>query len=269
MRISGYFINLKESTARSEHMRRESSRLDLQLSREAAVDGMKLSPKDVEPFQCSINGLHKLSQQEVGCFLSHRNVWRRIANGKNNFGAVFEDDLTFSNDARYLISDDGWIPEDVDIIKIETTSRKVLLLPPFSDVIPGRQLGKLASVHMGGGGYILSKNIAARLLSSTQKFGAPVDYVLFSPNHMILQDVSRLQMFPAICVQQVRSKNIFLPKDAELSKLDGARAILKIKGWQKFWRELMRPYNILISEFSHRLAALKSGGRWLYIKYRL
>ena len=69
MRISGYFINLKESTARAEHMRRESSRLDLQLSREAAVDGMKLSPKDVEPFQHAINGLHKLSQQEVGCFL--------------------------------------------------------------------------------------------------------------------------------------------------------------------------------------------------------
>ena len=103
--------------------------------------------------------------KRLGVFFSHRNVWRRIANGKNNFGAVFEDDLTFSNDARYLISDDGWIPEDVDIIKIETTSRKVLLLPPFSEVIPGRQLGNLASVHMGGGGYILSKNIAARLLT--------------------------------------------------------------------------------------------------------
>ena len=269
MRISGYFINLKESSARAEHMRCESRRLDLQLSREAAVDGAKLSPKDVNSFHFAINGLHKMSPQEVGCFLSHRNVWRRIANGKTNFGAVFEDDLTFSNDARYLMSDDRWIPEDVDIIKIETTSRKVLLLPPFSEAIPGRQLGYLASSHMGGGGYILSKNIAAHLLRSTQKFGAPVDYVLFSPDHMILQDVSRLQMFPAICVQQVRSTNIFLPKDAELSKLDDARAILKIKGWQKVWRELIRPFNILISDCSHRLAALKSGGRWLFIKYKL
>jgi glycosyl transferase, family 25 len=80
---------------------------------------------------------------------------------------VFEDDLIFSNDARYLMGNDGWIPQNVDIVKIETISRKVLLFPSFSQVIPGRRLGHLASAYMGGGGYIASKSIATRLYDAT------------------------------------------------------------------------------------------------------
>ncbi|MDB2332804.1 hypothetical protein N9V53_05645 [Amylibacter sp.] len=141
--------------------------------------------------------------------------------------------MIFSNDAKDLMSNDGWIPPNVDILKIETTSRKVLLVPPYFQVIPGRRLSHLASAHMGGGGYIVSKNISTRLYDATQEIGAPVDYILFSSEHMILLEVSRLQMFPAICVQQVRSKAVFLPENAELSKLDRARAVHKIRGWIK------------------------------------
>ena len=166
------------------------------------------------------------------------------------------------------MSNDGWIPQNVDIVKIETTSRKVLLFPPFSQVIPGRRLGHLASAHMGGGGYIVSKSIATRLYDATQEIGAPVDYILFSPEQMILREVSRLQMFPAICVQQVRSKAVFLPENAELSKLDRARAVHKIRGWRKLWRELMRPFNNSISGFLYKWASIRRGGKWLFIKYR-
>ena len=268
MRISGYFINLKESTSRAEHMRSESLRLKMMLSRESAVDGMKLTLKDSTYIHIPVKGLHTMSSQEVGCFLSHRNAWRRIANGDTAFGAVFEDDLTFSNDARYLMSNDGWIPASAKIIKIETTSRKVLLLPPFFQAIPGRQLGHLASAHMGGGGYILSKAIAARLLEATKQFGAPIDYILFSPDHMILPEVPRLQMFPAICVQQVRNKTKFLPDDAEISKLDSSREALKIKGWKKLLRELTRPFNNIIGGFIYRWTAFRTSGKWLFIKYR-
>ena len=67
------------------------------------------------------------------------------------------------------MSNDGWIPPNVDILKIETTSRKVLLVPPYFQVIPGRRLSHLASAHMGGGGYIVSKNISTRLYDATQE----------------------------------------------------------------------------------------------------
>ena len=46
---------------------------------------------------------------------------------------------------------------------------------------------------------------------------------------MILKVVSRLQMIPTICVQQVRSKAAFLPENGELFKLDRAREVHKIR----------------------------------------
>ena len=100
------------------------------------------------------------------------------------------------------------------------------------------------------------------------RIGVPVDYILFSSEHIILREVSRLHMFPAICVQQVRSKAVFLPENAELSKLDRARAVHKIRGWRKLWRELMRPFNNSISGFLYKWASLRRGGKWLFIKYR-
>ena len=85
MRISGFFINLQKSTARADHMRSESIRLDLRLSREVAVDGKGLTFEDVTSIHNPVKGLHQMSAQEIGCFLSHRNVWKRIAEGVKCF----------------------------------------------------------------------------------------------------------------------------------------------------------------------------------------
>ena len=62
-------------------MRSESIRLDLRLSREVAVDGKGLTLEDVTTIHNPVKGLHQMSAQEIGCFLSHRNVWKRIAVG--------------------------------------------------------------------------------------------------------------------------------------------------------------------------------------------
>ena len=66
-------------------MRSESIRLDLQLSREVAVDGKRLTLEDVNSIHNPVKGLHQMSAQEIGCFLSHRNVCKRIAEGVKCF----------------------------------------------------------------------------------------------------------------------------------------------------------------------------------------
>ena len=85
MRISIFFINLQKSTARVDHIQSEPIRLDLRLSREVAVDGKGLTFDDVTSIHNPVKGLHQMSAQEIGCFLSHRNVWKRIAEGVNGF----------------------------------------------------------------------------------------------------------------------------------------------------------------------------------------
>ena len=84
MRISSFFY-LQKSTARVDHIYSEPIRLDLRLSREVAVDGKGLTFEDVTSIHNPVKGLHQMSAQEIGCFLSHRNVWKRIAEGVKCF----------------------------------------------------------------------------------------------------------------------------------------------------------------------------------------
>ena len=42
-----------------------------------------------------------LSKAEIACFLSHRECGRRIAEGPDAFGAVFEDDVVFSDETFF------------------------------------------------------------------------------------------------------------------------------------------------------------------------
>lgn len=267
MKIPGYYINLDRASKRSEHMVSEASRLNLPLTRLPAVDGTNLSREQIDALHEPEKGMHRLSGPEVGCLLSHREVWKKIAAGQHKFGAVFEDDVKFSNDSNIFLKDDSWLPSDADIIKVETTSRKAVLSPPFIDVGKTRQIAHLKSRHLGAGGYILSQGFARKLVERTQRFKAPVDYLLFDAKHAIFPEIIPWQLFPAICVQQVRTHQSFLPEGAEESGLDRSRKVLKRKGWAKVRREISRPFTDLSREFASHLQARKLGGRWLFIKY--
>ncbi|MCP9480876.1 glycosyltransferase family 25 protein [Shimia sp. CNT1-13L.2] len=267
MKIPGYFINLDRAEQRAAHMRSEAERLDLPLTRLPAVDGRQLDETEQAALHEPAIGMHRMSGPEIGCFLSHRAAWKQIAEGEYPFGAVFEDDLKFAEDSTQLLNDDSWLPEGAGVIKIETTSRKVLVEPPYAPVGPNRQLGRLGSLHLGAGGYILSRDFAATLIDRTEQFSVPVDYLLFDQTHGLSMDVDRWQLFPAICVQQVRSKDNFLPSGAEASGLDSARKVLKRKGLAKLRRELSRPFVDAAKEISARLHARRMGGKWIFIDY--
>ncbi len=267
MKIPGYYINLDRAEKRSEHMLSEASRLNLPLTRLSAVDGTNLSREQIDALHQPERGMHRLSGPEVGCFLSHRAAWKKIAAGQHKFGAVFEDDLKFADDSKILLNDDSWLPIDADIIKIETYQRKAVVSPPFVNVGKTRQLGRLKSRHLGAGGYILSQRIANRLVERTQRFKVPVDYLMFEAKYAIFPEITPWQLFPAICVQKVRTHQSFLPEGAEESSLDSARKVLKLRGWAKVQRELSRPFTNLRREFSSRLYARQAGGKWVFIRY--
>lgn len=268
MKIPGHYINLDRADKRAAHMESEITRLGLPIQRLAAVDGTTLDREQMDAIPKPASGMHVLSAPEVGCLLSHRNAWEKIATGDSPFGAVFEDDLTFADYSAVLLNDDAWIPDGADIVKIETTSRKALLSPPFLEIGDDRQLAHLSSLHLGAGGYIVSRQAAADLVARSEKIGLPVDYILFDRTYMAHADISIWQLFPAICVQQVRADHDFLPAGAEASGLDSARKILKRKGWAKIRRELARPIKGLAFEISTRLTARQAGGKWVFIDYR-
>ena len=100
--------------------------------------------------------------------MSHLAVWQRIADGNDDYAALFEDYFYFSRDAARLLHDEAWIPAAVDLIKLETTLNPVLV-GRWGRRIMGHRLLPLHSFHNGATAYFVSKRLAAQLVATASK----------------------------------------------------------------------------------------------------
>ncbi len=101
--FTSYIISLER---RPKNRRKVSKALDLLgLPYEIvdAVDGNMLPSDNIlqgmkvmKNYTCPATSRNQLKKGEVGCLLSHRNVWKKIAESTEPFGIVFEDDVKLS-----------------------------------------------------------------------------------------------------------------------------------------------------------------------------
>ncbi|MGX7872332.1 glycosyltransferase family 25 protein [Mesorhizobium sp. ORM6] len=186
-----FVINLDRATDRLTAVTAEFSRIGVSFERVAGVDA-----RNGAPFVA-----HPLTEAEVCCFLSHRRCWQIIADGPDQYGAVFEDDVVFSHDAGSMLVDDSWVPRDADVVKIETFFNRVRVRSRHKPVKNGYSLARLFGQHLGACGYLISKGAARRLLNSTTRPKTAVDLALFNPGEMTCARNNIYQLMPAFCTQ--------------------------------------------------------------------
>jgi glycosyl transferase family 25 len=202
MTIPTYLINLDRSPHRLAEMRTRLGAIEVAFTRVAAVDGKALTAAEREATRADHNDWLPLTASEIGCFLSHRECWRRIAAGPAAYGCVFEDDMLLSSRVKDRLADASWIPADAEIVKIEEGHNRVWLDMPLRELKDGFRLGRLRSTHYRAGGYIVSREAARRLLAMTERFGLPVDLFLFdvavgAPSRFVIY-----QLLPAVAEQK-------------------------------------------------------------------
>lgn len=184
-------INLDRSTDRLAHMTEQFARIGVAFERVPGIetpDGSRVI-------------LQRLTRAEICCFLSHRRCWQIIADGTDRYGAVFEDDIFFSSDAGPLLADDGWVPRDADLVKLETYFVPVRLGRKRTPIGNGYSVVRLVGQHVGAAGYVISKAAARTLLKRTKRINGAVDDALFSPTLMTCARNTIYQLMPAPCAQ--------------------------------------------------------------------
>jgi glycosyl transferase family 25 len=261
-----YLINLDRSPDRLAQMRVEFERLGLTFIRVAAVDGKQLSQEELDAVTPRVRHWEiPMPSSEIGCFLSHRKCFEIIANGDDNYAAVFEDDIILSNETRKVLSNTDWIPEDADIIKIETFSTVILL--DASQEIAGTacKYGRLLSKHLCTGGYIISRNAARQLLTFMDQVSIPVDNLMFDPAYKTCTNFTIYQIHPALCKQEGFESLI------EVERKMLRRQFIKRPSLPGLIvREIRRSYN----RSSHILSPSKlwtrltSKKRWMRVQFR-
>ena len=188
-----YVINLDRSAERLVHMNKQLSALGIPFERIGAVDGSALAQSMLDDHSPMLPGT-------IGCFLSHQQVWQQMIKSGESHALVLEDDALLSPRLVDYVHISDWIPDGVDIVRIEGDDiRPVELSSRPAATVAGRGLHKTLSNCHGSVAYILTRRAAEFLLAGSSSLPEPLDLYVFGKQPREILKVH--QIVPALARQ--------------------------------------------------------------------
>lgn len=121
-----FVINLAESKERLGACARQLDDAGLAFERIEAVDGKSIKAEELSQlYRFAESDYYKeLSPGEIGCCLSHQQVWKKIIEDELDFAVVLEDDFVLQDSASDAIQTLAELDTSWDIIKLGETPIK-------------------------------------------------------------------------------------------------------------------------------------------------
>jgi glycosyl transferase, family 25 len=173
-----FVINLAANTARMANATAALGAQGIAFERVEGVNGWNLPEDEIakvyDQQRNRRDGKHPLVRPEIGCYLSHIDCWRKIAEGAAPGGIIFEDDFSASAGlAEILAQICADSSRDWDMVKLFTFDAD-------PKVMKERQVGRYRLVVPYRVptcliGYALTREAARRLAASSLPFFRPVD----------------------------------------------------------------------------------------------
>jgi glycosyl transferase, family 25 len=190
MTVPVYVITLASATQRRAFQQAQAQRLGFSPTWHPAM-GVNDFPDEVF-LQHAFSWQRSLKKTEVGCFMSHLQIWRTIAAGSTPT-VVLEDDV---------ILGDGWFETiqmlasqaQADFICLEAWGKKVL---GAEQTVGHLKLQRLYLNSAGAAAYVLWPSGAQRLLFQYERYGVALADAFINQVH----DWSAWQLVPANVVQ--------------------------------------------------------------------
>lgn len=174
--LAAWCINLDRATSRWEQMQPRLAALNLSVERFLAVDG-RAEPDRIAAALDDATFRRNMGRPalaaEVGCYLSHLAVWRRFLDTGKPVALVMEDDVVFHDDFlpaldAALAAIDRW-----DMLKLNRIRAK---LPVRQGRAGDWNLNAYLGPATGFGAYLITRELAERLLPRMLPVRMPVDY---------------------------------------------------------------------------------------------
>lgn len=192
-----FVINLAHHPKRWEFVAAQLRALGLSATRIEAVNGYDPAIRA----QAAAASYAPLAAGEIGCFESHRKIWRRVVDEDLPAAVVLEDDVAIAADFAELN-----FPETVlkaaDVIKLDQSCARESWYGATEIALPGtRHLQRLLGSEMSTGGYLVTRRGAERLLGLASNYILPVDDFMFSAMSKPFWKLEVWKLAPAAVVQ--------------------------------------------------------------------
>ena len=159
-------------------MSQRLEQLSLPFTRMTAVYGASLTDDELNlHYSSALNERvyrRPLSAAEIGCYLSHRNIWQTMVEGNLSMALILEDDAELGAPLPAALMAIENLERPWDLIKLyepqikKPLARSISLNQDFSLC----QYKKIPSTSTG---YVVSLAGASKLLGAREMFGRPVD----------------------------------------------------------------------------------------------
>ncbi|MBV9907442.1 MAG: glycosyltransferase family 25 protein [Hyphomicrobiales bacterium] len=175
-----FILHLERASSRATTVQALRASMAIESDVVAAIDGARLTQQEVD--QVSARRRFRpaypfpLTRTEVGVFLSHRAVWRRIVDDGLDFAFIFEDDAEI---------DPSTFAALIEFVTLERAAWDYVLLPatPIRSGTPVASRGDVRLLRpdappLRAIAQVVSVDAAKRLLDRTLPFDRPIDTTL-------------------------------------------------------------------------------------------
>lgn len=177
------------------------------------------------------------------CSASHEHAWRKLLDSDASHACILEDDVILSPDFSRFVARTDWIPEECDVVKIETYLQKLYIGASRSSALD-RGLVRVFSTHAGTAGYVISRSGAAKMLECSARPPRPLDLLMFDPRPLV-SGLRLLQLDPALCIQMGVAENEGAEGEFASSIQVSTASKRRRSVGEKFWIETARPFQQL------------------------
>lgn len=187
--IPVFVINLERDLARRAYMQESLSGLGIECEFVSAVDGSRLHQTIYQRYdqkRClRIYGVDMIPA-EVGCYLSHYNLYERMVAERIETALILEDDVTllkeFPEVVNALLELKGF---DWKVVRLTTLRPKVerpasakFYGQRLAHVAPGYDFFRLRTHVLGAGAYLINQFGARSLIEYGRNFFMPIDHTM-------------------------------------------------------------------------------------------
>jgi glycosyl transferase family 25 len=234
VRLQVLVISLRRSEDRRSKVEQELKKTSLLWSFLDAVDGSALisPPVEYQPLKVQLLQGYPLTPNEIGCYLSHKEAWKRCV-AQNIPTLVFEDDFVLS-------------PEFESVIKSLMSNQNAWSFIRLQGLyeVPYRELSPIGAAYLvknlgdavGATAYLLKPHVAQVLINESRAIYEPVDHFL---EHQSKHGLEFLAVRPyPVDISRVKST------------IDDRSERAPVKGFRKRVRSIARAVDRLCSSKS-------------------
>jgi GR25 family glycosyltransferase involved in LPS biosynthesis len=178
-----YYVNCNVHEKRNESFIKNAQKANIKSIRQVCVNGKKFTNKKILDLvnKKIIDSKADMTPIEAAINMSFLKIWKKIANGKKNYGIILEDDSRVKSNFKNLIND---ILNCLDNINFDVlylyngnfaNTKSKLKQVCKTDEYNLKILKETTGHNAGGAGYIITKEFAKYMYNNLQNFKYPHD----------------------------------------------------------------------------------------------